>query len=333
MRCRLTAITPIFIPMTQIGGALQFITARYSGGDLPVIPGSSLKGVIRSVAEAVSESCIGVSGELFHKEGIDAVYRGALSPAFVTCKEPAALCPACRLFGMVSRKSHFRSKVAFSDGRTEPGKFKMGTPIILKPLMEPKPHHTAFYRPKGKIAGRKFYFHHCGSPKTAGQATEFTKTVTPLEGGVDEKGNPRTVFEFEVSFASLTEEEYSILLFALVLTEEMRHKVGGAKPLGLGTVRIEITELRLMNPQQRYKGLSTLCTASSSTVLTGNALQDHIKKFIRPIVVSESNSLCDLEAIWQYPPASDNAGEPEDYRYPGQDWFAENSDTPIEDTP
>src|SRR5262252_7874878 len=66
IRCRLTAITPILVAAGQVrGGPQRFLTYRYLGSELPAIPGSSLKGVIRSVAEAVSNSCIGLSGELF----------------------------------------------------------------------------------------------------------------------------------------------------------------------------------------------------------------------------------------------------------------------------
>jgi len=337
MRCRLTAVTPIFIPMTQAGGGTQrFMTARRNGADLPVIPGSSIKGVIRSVAEAVSPSCIGLSGELFDRGSVIPAYKESLPIDFLTCKEASKLCPACRIFGMVSNKSHFLGKVSFSDASAEAGKFKTGMPIILKPLMEPKPRHSAFYHPNGEIAGRKFYFHHAGALKTTNQATEYTKTIIPLEGGVDDQGNPRTVFEFDVSFTNLTDGEYSLLLFALVLEEDMRHKIGGCKPLGLGTVKIEVTEHSIyqIDPQQRYRGLGTRRTdEGDGAMLTGDALKEHVRAVIAPIVTSNSDSLEDLQYIWRYPPQMTEAGEPEDYKYPSQDWFRNNPLIPISETP
>lgn len=329
MRCRLTAITPLFIPQTQAGGGTQqFMTARYNGKDLPVIPGSSLKGVIRSVAEAVSESCIGLSGELFERGDVSPKYRGDVRPDFRTCTELSHLCPACHMFGMVSSKSHVLGKVSLSDARTAIGSFQAGAPMILKPLMEPKPRHTAFYRPEGKIAGRKFYFHHSGPPKTSIQATQFTKTVTPLEG-LDAQNNPCTIFEFDVTFNNLADDEYSLLVFALALTEEMRHKVGGGKPLGLGTVKIEITEILETDPNQRYRGLSARAAGeTASTVLAGDALRTHLQAATAPITTTPSPSLEDLQYIWGFPPP-----EGDGYVYPDQEWFEHNPETPLADTP
>jgi hypothetical protein len=231
---------------------------------------------------------------------------------------------------MVSSKSHFLGKVSFSDAHTEAGKFRIGSPVILKPLMEPKPRHTAFYRPNGEIAGRKFYFHHAGSPKTTNQATEFTKTIIPLEGGMDEQGNPQTVFEFDVSFTNLTDAEYSLLIFALILKEDMRHKLGGGKPLGLGTVKIEVKENSIyqVDPQQRYKGLGERgADGFAGTIFTDKALQEHLRNVTAHIIKSGSDCLKDLQEIWQYPPPET------DYKYPGQDWFRANSQKPISQTP
>src|SRR5919205_626482 len=277
LRCRLTALTPVFIPATQAAGNTErFIVCQYTG--LPVIPGSSLKGVIRCVAEAISPSCIGLSGELFdHCGTLEGDYRGTISTDFATCKSATKLCPSCRLFGMVSSQSHFLGKIAIGEARSQKGKFKVAQKMILKPLMNPRPHHTAFYLPNHRVAGRKFYFHHL-SPKTTIQPTEYTKTVYPL-AGLDAAGQPQTTFEFDVGFSNLTDDEYSILLFALFLTDEMRHKVGSGKPLGLGSVRIEPVEIRPVDGSQRYKGLARRLEAAAPTdesALTGERLKEHI---------------------------------------------------------
>ncbi len=336
IRCRLTAFTPIFIPATQAAGSTQrFIISRYNNADLPIIPGSSLKGVIRTVAEAISLSCIGLSGELFNNYGqLQGDYRGMISKDFETCKSAAKLCPSCRLFGMVSSQSHFLGKVAIGEARTQKGQFKMASQMILKPLMNPHPDHIAFYLSNNRVAGRKFYFHHL-APKTTIQQTEFTKTIYPLEG-LDSDGNPQTIFEFDVSFSNLTTEEYSLLLFALFLTDEMCHKLGGGKPLGLGTVKIEALELRPVDGSQRYKGLAKRAeagTAPLSPVLDGAKLKSHIQKVIEPIAQHPSPSLLALQRIWQYPPATNGNGDPIDYRYPDRTWFDLNSDKPLSQTP
>lgn len=333
IRCRLTAITPIFIPSTLAAGSTQrFITARYNGAELPVIPGSSLKGVIRSIAEAVSPSCIGLSGELFdHTARLKNDYAGKINRNFETCKNSDMLCPACRIFGMVSSKSHFSGKLSISDAHTSVGHFKVGVQIILKPLMEPKPHHTAFYLPGNKVAGRKFYFHHT-TPKTTIQPTEFTKTVIPLEG-LSAQGEVQTVFDFDVSFSNLTDYEYSLLVFALTLTDDMRHKIGSGKPHGLGTVRIEIIELCQLDPGRRYSGLGRSKKEEQVENLTGEPLEDHLKTTIAPIISTPSSGLTDLQRILKYPPATDGRGKAVEYKFPDQAWFAANSTKPISETP
>jgi CRISPR/Cas system CSM-associated protein Csm3 (group 7 of RAMP superfamily) len=332
--CRLTVVTPIFIPQTQVTtGTQRFLTAHYQGKDLPIIPGSSLKGVIRCVAEAVSLSCIGLSGELFERGSVSPKYRKSIDPTFATCNQFSKLCPACRLFGMVSNQSNFLGKVSLSDALIEDGKFQYSKPLILKPLMEPKPRHTAFYQPGGKVAGRKFYFHHGGALKTTIQATSFTKTVVALEG-VDEKEQPRTVFDFDVTYMNLSKEEYALLLFALFLTDKMRHKIGGGKPNGLGTVYIEAIELHQIDTDRRYRSLGTHLNAESGArVLTGGELQQHLKTTTAPIISADSASLQDLQYIWQFPAARDANDNPVDYKYPEQSWFDTNSMVPIPDTP
>ena len=230
---------------------------------------------------------------------------------------------------MVGRDSHFLGKVSIGDALAQPGRFAYAEQMNLKPLMGPNPRHSAFYLSNGKIAGRKFYFHHSGAPKTVTQASSHTKTIVPLAGGFDSEGNPRTQFEFEVAFWNLTDEEYSLLLFSLTLTEGMRHKIGGGKPLGLGTVKIEVMEISELDASQRYRGLSTRPADSrGGTPMTGEALRSHMQTATASITSSPSPSLEDLQYIWAYPPA-----EGEDYVYPDQEWFNRNPQVPISETP
>jgi CRISPR/Cas system CSM-associated protein Csm3 (group 7 of RAMP superfamily) len=337
IRCRLTAITSILVAAGQAhGGPQRFLTSRYSGNELPAIPGSSLKGVIRSVSEAVSNSCIGLSGELFFFDrkasrlAVADSYRDAINKELLTCNRADSLCPACRLFGMVSNKSHIVGKVSIGEARTMPEGFKRGQQIILKPLMEPKTRHTAFYLPGGKVAGRKFYFHHSGPLKTTNQPTEFTRTVVPLEG-IDNEGRPQTVFEFDVTFQNLTDDEYALLLFSLFLKEDMRHKVGAGKPSGLGTAKIELVYLRLIEPKRRYEGLAK--SATEPECIEGGTAARRIEEATASICSHPSPSLLDLERIWRYPPAKGADGKSVDYKYPDQDWFNRNSAVPLSGTP
>jgi CRISPR-associated protein (TIGR03986 family) len=63
-----------------------------------------------------------------------------------------------------------------------------------------------------------------------------------------------TEFVGKVYFENLLEEELGALLTALELPETKRHRIGMAKPYGLGSVEIE-TELILQNQVKRYASL------------------------------------------------------------------------------
>ena len=87
------AITPVFVgtgnvEIDSLGIYLQL--AKVNG--IPVIPGSSLKGVIRSTAEALSPSCLGAK-----------------------CDPKGKLCPACSIFGTTGRKAGYQSRVFMED--------------------------------------------------------------------------------------------------------------------------------------------------------------------------------------------------------------------------
>ena len=65
---------------------------------------------------------------------------------------------------------------------------------------------------------------------------------------------PKVTFRARIRFENLTDEELGALLFALQLPEGCCHKLGMAKPLGLGTVRIT-PKLFLSDRKARYSDL------------------------------------------------------------------------------
>ena len=66
---------------------------------------------------------------------------------------------------------------------------------------------------------------------------------------------PNNIFEFEVEFKNLTEEELGVLIYSLELEDGMLHKFGKAKAFGFGSSKIEIKEL-LLKSQDRYKSFA-----------------------------------------------------------------------------
>lgn len=205
---------------------------------------------------------------------------GELLPSYLhPCTDYDELCPACRVFGWVRQMEKgedvplevhtaYAGRVRFSHGvlQRENGRFN----AILAILSSPKPTNTQFYLLKGgkpdghvdydsrgaQLRGRKFYRHHGDEPsKHAGGEYEY-KRVNDVEDdqnrSVRDVLSEGAVFEIDLEFENLHPLELGGLLWSLTLEEEMHHRLGYGKPLGFGSVKVEIANLKVLNPAERY---------------------------------------------------------------------------------
>ena len=81
-------------------------------------------------------------------------------------------------------------------------------------------------------------------PLEARRKTNYNSYVQPLDKG--------TTFQVRLDFVGLTADEFGALLLAITLEEEMRHKIGYAKPLGLGSVYLNPQSMTLIDYASRY---------------------------------------------------------------------------------
>jgi CRISPR/Cas system CSM-associated protein Csm3 (group 7 of RAMP superfamily) len=321
--CRLTACTHLFIPKTQEVSRQHHARLELMRGSdgVPLLPGSSLKGVIRSVAEALSGSCLVLPqprrGEVEYRGRPPVSYR--VPRGFEHCRDADALCPACRVFGSLSGGNSFLGKVALSDARAA-GEVETEW-LTIEALMEPKPRHRAWYEDpqrRGVMRGRKFYYHRPLGPRTTPKKTRYNKTVEAVK--------PGALFEFSVDYTNLTDDELALLVFALVLEPEMCHKVGMGKPVGLGSAKIEVVRWEQVDRQARYERLG-----GGVSVIEGDALVAEVERWQArycELYAEQQDSLADLRRTWRWDPAVK-----EDVGYPSRDWFRQNRDTPIEKAP
>jgi len=209
--------------------------------------------------------------------------RQELLPEFShKCREYDKLCPACRTFGWVSQntndvssESHtaYASRVRFGNAilSSDAG---VESEISLAVLGSPKPTTTRFYlRPKSRrpadgeedcqvdydaddvtLRGRKFYRHH-----NAMNPGEYTRMTDQDHDGIDDKSRtiidarkPGNAFKFTVDFENLSEVELGALLWSIQLEQGMHHRLGYAKPLGFGSVHIEVQDVAIFDPLVRY---------------------------------------------------------------------------------
>ena len=318
--CRLTARTHLFTAKSQgqAGDRHQHQRLQLMRGKdrKPLIPGSSLKGVIRSVAEALSGSCLTLPDRSTLNYGKGISYR--MPKGFERCR-PKELCPACRIFGGMKAGDPFLGKINISDAVAE------GEPevewLTLKPLMQPQPRHRVWYGNPSQpdfMRGRKFYYHRPGDAQTTAIQNQYNKTVEAVK--------PGTVFGFNVDYANLTDDELALLIFALVLEPEMCHKIGMGKPVGLGSAKIEMIQWRQHNLQTRYERLG-----EGTKVLEADALTAEIDRWTdryHEQYAKWADCLNDLRRIWRW-----NPNATDDVKYPSQGWFNDNPTEPIENAP
>jgi len=182
-----------------------------------IIPGTGIKGAVRGVYEALTNSCV---SQRKPDERIPGSHR--------TCQgikrgeeRQALLCPACRLFGVTG----YRGRVHFADA--SPTGEVQTTRIKISDLWPPQ-----------QSKGRKFY----QSKRFQGLDMRPQKSHRYLE--VVPKGSR---FETTLVFENLEEAEMGALLRALGLGPHPQKpngvvfafpiKLGGAKPRCLGSVR------------------------------------------------------------------------------------------------
>ena len=315
LTCRLTACTHLFTaaPHGERGGGHQNLKCVRGKGGNPLIPGSSLKGVVRSVAEALSGSCLTLPAKLDYGKGVS--YK--LPTGFQRCDPKEQLCPSCRIFGGMNRGSTFLGKINIGDALAE-DKIAI-EPLTLEPLMQPKPRHHVWYEASPQqpnvMRGRKFYYHRPRGPRNTTQGS-YNKTVEAVKPGAD--------FTFSVDYTNLTDDELALLLFALVLEPEMCHKVGMGKPVGLGSAKIEITQWKQHNLRERYEQLG-----EGTRVLQADTLSVEIERWTNRYherYAQWRDSLNELRRIWRW-----NPNATDDVRYPTQEWFRQNRRAAIEE--
>ncbi|SRR5579875_346586 len=290
-----------------------------------IIPGSSLKGLLRSVVETLGNGCLTLFDGDYERGGIR--YRGNVPFAFLHCEKNTQLCIACRIFGMLKERTGgvFLGKVNIGDAQADPEKTYLYDPMYTAVLVGPKPHHAAFYLDEERkyIAGRKFYFHHSPDYKPLAASGPILFGGRPANRFIQPLDYD-TLFHARLDFTNLEESEFGALLLAVTLEEDMRHKIGYGKPLGLGSVQLAPARLTLIDYAARYSRPDR-----GKTILEGTDMWNFFYRFIDTFTQSHlsSQAFADLRRIWRWPP------EPGvEYSYPGREWFNTADNKRIADT-
>ena len=225
---------------SDVGSRVPLIKTMVQGKDQQLlIQGSSLKGCVRAIYEAITNSTLAV---------ISNRYRQKMPKDRLPCRSKESLCPASQVFGALD----WQGLLHFTDATCESAKSVTG---FMPSLYRPRPDERDAYFDRGQAAGRKFYRH-------------AVKAVSGGDRGIPvQQAGTEFTFKTELHFRNLTEAQLGTLLIALGQDSKypMALKLGGGKPVGMGTVQVSIPTIEVtQNVRDRYTSYA-LPTAKALT--------------------------------------------------------------------
>ncbi len=207
-------------PMSQLRYPLiaPFFRAHGTDGQIKrIIPGSSWRGVVRSLVEIITLSAFGVAGSGLPFELRDSRFTDKQQKA----KESPYFDPAGQIFGGQGYASHLR----FHDLTTND---TAGWPVLnLKER----------WSPKVRLPNDRKVYLHAAEPELGNELLE----VCP----------PETIWSFKVAFHNLSQAQLGLLLVALGQDNQFPifPKLGGGKGQGIGSIRVQKVEIGLETPE------------------------------------------------------------------------------------
>jgi len=272
--------TGVVVMGSDIGSRVPLIKTMVQNIDQKLsIQGSSLKGCIRSAYEAITNSTLAV---------ITSRYRDKIPQERLPCKNKQELCPASQVFGALD----WQGLIEFSDAKCQNTGFATG---FMPSLYRPRPdQRRAYFDARGNVAGRKFYYH----------------TIRAIDKGQNQgitvqQAAKEYTFKTQIQFKNLTAAELGTLL--IVLGQDPKYpialKVGGGKPIGMGTMTVEVTAAKVLQNKGDLRDRYSSYKPSESDSMTGTQLQQFMQKNIQAAHSSlvQATQLQQLAEVLKYP--------------------------------
>lgn len=260
------------------------------------------------------------------------------------CENYHALCPACRIFGWVNDKPlddaksvAYASRVRLSHGKLISSNGSLPD-TLLAILSTPKPTTTPFYLldPQGKsnstvdydtdgaqLRGRKFYRHQWRADPEEYIGEEPIDQNRTVHGALIQGAT----FRFTMDFENLAPLELGALLYALELEDGLFHRLGYAKPLGFGSIKITVDSLKTINWSDRLSSLNPEAgwSTEDKTALSKMTLKEmFLKEMQTNYGAGFDNILDDLRALLGTPVDMPIHYPRPDRDHPQFEWFMGN---------
>lgn len=170
-------------------------------------------------------------------------------------------------------------------------------------------NEDAGYKTGRGLRGRKVYPHHANLPddywfeekhidfrdenklKSGNQFREYLRPPSDKQRNNQNRSiegwiKPQTEFEFDIHFTNLSEIELGALIWLLQLPEKHFHRFGGGKPLGFGSVKLELSKYQINKGSELtefYKSLDNELTEITKPDKNKEAFEKTVKDtFIKP---------------------------------------------------
>ncbi len=236
----ITARSPVHVASGQLeltNKQPSLVQAHFRRAGQPTLPGSSLKGAIRSIVEAIARppACLRVTRARRHQQPQQAR----------ACDDKTNLCVACQMFGAMG----YLGQIHVHDAVLSTGEMAI---ITIPSLFAPRDREGLYFI-DGQVRGRKFYRH--------GTLARGSVPIEACTVGAQ--------FRLRVDFTNLSAAQLGLLLIAMGQgTPALHPKLGGAKPACCGSVAIHTTGLHVLSARDAALEYDTVTQALEIAPLT-----------------------------------------------------------------
>ena len=241
-----------------------------------VIQGSFLKGCIRAIYEAITNSTLAV---------VSGRYKQKMPKERLPCRRKDSLCPASQVFGALD----WQGLVHFTDARCTS---KSAVTGFMPSLYRPRPDQRKdYFDSRGNATGRKFYHH-------AREAVDGGNRGIPVQ-----QAGTEYTFKTSLQFLNLSQAQLGTLLISIGQDADypMALKLGGGKPVGLGTVQVAVTEAEVtQDVRDRYAQYEV----PEAAKLTGEPLATFVQAAVKAAhreKLVEEGQLSELQEVLKWP--------------------------------
>jgi hypothetical protein len=202
---------------------VPLVKAFFRADDALTLPGSSLKGAVRSLVELFTHSCVSKTGVRWRRDEQDD-YREC---RYQSKRHQGQICPVCKLFGAMG----YQGQVRFGDAPQIGGDSEVHD-------IPPQ------YRPRANKAYRRYYPY---------DLSDDRERTWPLE-----TATIGSRFAAQGRFTNLTPGELGLLLVALGQgTWQLCPRLGAGKSSGLGGVQVDNLLVERWSVSQAYRTLDS----------------------------------------------------------------------------